>query len=173
MDHRGIDDRTKPRNIASINEFLECAFGGKEYGAEVRCPSVNYNLCLLHNQSSVLNHLIVRSILRNYNPWTHHGECENRLCEATNGINFGNQSIEDRTENESGQNEVPKEFHKLMEDVKAELYPNCKTFARLEFIVIQQQQHHHLPLWVPLTRGLGRSICRQPYLYRYSYQWRG
>ena len=30
---------------------------------------------------------------------------------------------------------MPKEFHKLMEDAEAELYPGCKTFTRLEFIV--------------------------------------
>jgi len=29
-----------------------------------------------------------------------------------------------------------------------------------------QQQQQLLPVWVPLSRGLGRSRCRQPYLYR-------
>ena len=55
---------------------------------------------------------------------------------ATNVMNFDNfESIENHTENKGGQNEVPKDFQKLMEDVEAELYPGCKTFTRLEFIV--------------------------------------
>jgi len=31
-------------------------------------------LCLFHNRSTIHNHLIVWGILRNYNPWIHHGE---------------------------------------------------------------------------------------------------
>jgi len=32
-----------------------------------------------------------------------------------------------------------------------------------------QQQQQQLPVWVPLSRGLGRSNCRQPYPCRYFY----
>ena len=56
--------------------------------------------------------------------------------EVMSVMNFGNvESNEDHTENEGDQNEMPKEFHKLMKDAEAELYPGCKTFTRLEFIV--------------------------------------
>ncbi|KAJ8422964.1 hypothetical protein Cgig2_002713 [Carnegiea gigantea] len=34
MNHRGISDRRKPDSIASVNEFLELAFGSKEDGTE-------------------------------------------------------------------------------------------------------------------------------------------
>ena len=32
-------------------------------------------------------------------------------------------------------NEVPKEFYKLKEDAEVGLYPGCKTFTRLEFLI--------------------------------------
>jgi len=35
------------------------------------------------------------------------------------------------------------------------------------FSLILQQQH--LPVWVSLSRGLGRSNCKHPCLYRHSY----
>jgi len=163
MNHRGISDRRKPHYIAGVHEFLEFAFGQKEDGTEVRCPHMNCNLCLFRNRSTIHNHLIVRGILRNYNPWIHHGEYGNHInssddwieeasdraesfvvCndmrplvhEVMSVMNFGNvESNEDHTENEGDQNEMLKEFYKLMEDVEAELFSGCKTFTRLEFIV--------------------------------------
>ncbi|KAJ8426017.1 hypothetical protein Cgig2_017099 [Carnegiea gigantea] len=145
MNHRGVSDRRKPDYIVGINEFLELAFGGKEDETLV---------------STIHNHLIVRGILRNYNPWIHHGEYEDHIdgsddgieeeasnraenfvtcddmrplvCKAMNVMNFGNfESIEDHTENEGGKNEVPKEFQKLMEDADF----GCKTFTSELYIV--------------------------------------
>jgi len=86
MNHRGINDRRKPEYIAGVNEFLELAFSGKEDGTEVRCPCVNCNMCLFHNRSTIHNHLIVRGILRNYNVWIHHGECEDLIDSTDDGI---------------------------------------------------------------------------------------
>ena len=86
MNHKGISDRRKPDYIAGINEFLELAFGGKEDGTDVRCPCVNCNLCLFHNRSTIHNHLIVRGILRNYNPWIHHGQYEDHIDSSNDGI---------------------------------------------------------------------------------------
>ena len=58
------------------------------------------------------------------------------MHEVTNVMNFGNiVSIGDHIENEDGQNEVPKEFHKLTEDTETNFHPSCKTFTRLEFIM--------------------------------------
>jgi len=117
----------------------------------VRCPCANYKFRLFHNRSTIHNHLIVQGILRNYNPWIHHGKYEDHIDSSDDGIeeeashraesfvacddmrplvhkpmnvmNFGNfESIEDFTENEGGQNEVPKEFQKHVEDDEAKLY---------------------------------------------------
>ena len=59
-----------------VNQFLEYAFNGKEAGIEMRYPCVHCNLCLFQKRSTIHNHLIVRGILRDYNPWIHHSESE-------------------------------------------------------------------------------------------------
>jgi len=40
---------------------------------------VKCNFRFFHNRSTFYNQLIVRGILRNYNPWIHHGECEDQI----------------------------------------------------------------------------------------------
>ena len=62
--------------IMGVIQFLEYAFSGKEGGTEMRCPCVHCNLCLFQNRSTIHSHLIVRGMLRDYNPWIHHGESE-------------------------------------------------------------------------------------------------
>ena len=86
MNHRGINDRRKLQYIAGVNEFIGLAFGGKEDGTEVQRPCVNCNLCLFHDRSTIHNHLIVRGILINYNPWIHHGEFESHIDSSDDGI---------------------------------------------------------------------------------------
>ena len=71
-----MGDRKKPKYIMGVNQFLEYAFSGKGEGTEMRCPCVHYNLYLFRNQSTIHNQLIVRGVLRDYNPWIHHGESE-------------------------------------------------------------------------------------------------
>ncbi|KAJ8439841.1 hypothetical protein Cgig2_023003 [Carnegiea gigantea] len=53
MNHGGMGDKKKADNIMGVNQFLEYAFS-----------------------ATIHNHLIVRDILMDYNPWIHHGEKE-------------------------------------------------------------------------------------------------
>ena len=49
------------------------------------------------------------------------------------------------------------------------LYIYYKFITQVQNIYNTIQQQQHLLVWVMLSRGLGRSSYRQPYLYQYSY----
>ena len=58
------------------------------------------------------------------------------ICEATNVFTYDNpENTVNNTESGEGSNEVAKGFYKLKEDAEAALYPFCKTFTRLEFLI--------------------------------------
>ena len=116
------------------------------------------------------NHLIGLGIVRDYNPWVHHGESitnngindegiESESYTSEVDLNTDNfvmgddlvdllfdattshddsrfpSNVESFGEFEDRDNETPKEFEHLMQDLEADLYPGCKTYKRLEFIV--------------------------------------
>ncbi|KAL2929906.1 Replicase polyprotein 1a [Bienertia sinuspersici] len=74
MNHKGINDRKKLSYVAGVDSFLEFAFTGREVGAKLRCPCLNCNFQLFHDRDTMKCHLIAKGIVRDYNPWVHHGE---------------------------------------------------------------------------------------------------
>lgn len=175
MNHRGINDRKEPLYIASVDSFLEFSFIGREDGTKLRCTCLNCNFQIYHDRVTMKCHLIAKGIVRDYNPWVHHGEvvdqrvissedCEYEISSGDDDVNNDNFMVGDdltsllfdatRTHGDScntelphddmpdvsseqgGSKSFPKEFHKLMQDLESELYPGCKIFKRLEFIVI-------------------------------------
>ncbi|CAO2821071.1 unnamed protein product [Amaranthus hypochondriacus] len=170
MNHRGINDRRNVSYVHGITCFLEFSFKDKEVGTKLRCPCLKCNFQLFHDRRTMKNHLIGWGIVRDYNPWVHHGESVpnngindegielesytseddlnadnfvmgddlvDLLFDATTSLDDSRfpSNVESFREFEDRDNEMPKEFEYLMQDLEADLYPGCKTYKRLEFIV--------------------------------------
>uniref|UniRef100_A0A803MKF3 Uncharacterized protein n=1 Tax=Chenopodium quinoa TaxID=63459 RepID=A0A803MKF3_CHEQI len=61
------------------------------------------------------------------NAWNNNTTTSKVPIDSGNTMEFGSSSCNDETPN--------KEFMTLLEDIESELYPGCKTFKRLEFLV--------------------------------------
>ncbi|KAL2897429.1 Netrin-1 [Bienertia sinuspersici] len=125
----------------------------------LKCPCLNCRLVLYQNRKNMHCHLLVYGIDPTYNPWVSHRESIQEIDIYKEGY------IEEVSDNESDEipfddmasfvldaanawrerttdvgstrdaNETPLVLQKLMEDMEADLYPGCKTFKRLEFIM--------------------------------------
>ena len=100
------------------------------------------------NRCTIDNHLIVRGIVRDYNPWVHNGEREEQASSTDDDTDdellykgdglFAYDIPENDANNtatEKGSNELPKKFSKLVENAEPTFYLGCKTFTRLEFLI--------------------------------------
>ncbi|KAL2894409.1 Replicase polyprotein 1a [Bienertia sinuspersici] len=139
MNHNCVKDRRKLEYVVDVNEFLQFAFRDKIYGIDR-----SYNPWVSHGES-------VHQIGNNEEGYI--GEDSDNesdeiayddmglfVYDATNAWKSMNTTLdENERSNElgssSGTSETPVLFQKLMEDMEADLYPRCKTFRRLEFII--------------------------------------
>lgn len=76
MNYKNASDRRKPDYVDGVNAFLDFAFSNAGNNEKIRCPCVNCFLGSFHDRKTVFYHLLARGILKDYNPWTQHGEDE-------------------------------------------------------------------------------------------------
>ena len=152
-----ITDRTKPLYEKGVLDFIEFAFTDLGEGELIRCPCKKCNNNLFWSKRVIYEHLITIGIRRDYVIWDLHGEVAKKCDEDEHKQNFndGIQSllhdigsainVEDAKEGTetsyttnpkyNAMNEKTSNFYKLLEDVEQELYPGCKKFSKLSFIV--------------------------------------
>ncbi|XP_048502675.1 uncharacterized protein LOC109135778 [Beta vulgaris subsp. vulgaris] len=162
MHIQGFNGRKQGDYKKGVKEFLDFAFRdtAPNSGVKLRCPCLNCRNYFDQDQDTMRAHLFRVGIDPDYNPWIFHGEEQSfevtdeemseeegddfededplvsddlasLVREATNVV-VEPQVSDDR---DRGDDELPDKFHKLMKDAQEEIYPGCKTFSRLEFIV--------------------------------------
>jgi len=154
MAHREwMHDPTKQSKeyIKGVNEFLEFAFQNSKSN-KILCPCTNCANCLKGSRTSVREHLIDprRGFVRGYRQWVFHGEepttssrtvelveMEHNMGGLINDI-FGVHLMEEPTLGEGERNPQVGEcskFYQLVKDNEEMLYPNCKKYSKLSFMV--------------------------------------
>ncbi|KAL8150534.1 hypothetical protein V2J09_020342 [Rumex salicifolius] len=76
MNYKNASDRRKPEYEDGVNTFLDFAFSNAGNNEKIRCPCVSCYLGSYHDRKVVFYHLLARGIIKDYNPWTQHGEDE-------------------------------------------------------------------------------------------------
>ncbi|XP_020249217.1 uncharacterized protein LOC109826604 [Asparagus officinalis] len=151
--------RVSAEYIEKVNDFLDKAFAKAAKGNEICCPCRGcFNRCW-HQRNTVCNHLIVKGFIDNYYKWVFHGEDlpsrlnvhsesdddDARTHDDVGGLlhdifrgtleEFSDNDEEGIKEDTEELTEDAKKFYKLVEEGQQELFPGCKTFSKLSFII--------------------------------------
>ena len=143
--------------IKGVNGFLNFAFANKYPELVIKCPCKKCRNTISHKREVVYEHLIIHGFVKNYTRWIYHvkgapytmgtsganevhaSNTRDDMCGLLHDI-FGNRSEEgmrcnDPYEDQDGMDENASAFFKLLKDGERELYPGCKSFSSLSFIV--------------------------------------
>ncbi|XP_020204521.2 uncharacterized protein LOC109789889 [Cajanus cajan] len=136
--------------INGVESFLDFAYSkGRPQGEEILCPCAKCGNCCWEKRNVVYNHLIAIGFVEGYNVWVHHGERISRPMEIDKDIEDEEDSRDDidcllydtfrnvvETEGvNKGLNKDARKFYNLIDEAKQELYPGCKNFSTLSFII--------------------------------------
>ena len=145
--------RRLPQFETGVIEFLNASFAKVAKGGQICCP---FKLCknrYWYRRDKVLDHLKGYGFVENYYVWVFHGENPSELGSNTAIDDDGDDGagmhdnidelLHDRFRGvaeevnvvREGLNEEAKKFYKLVEDGKQELFPGCKKFTKLSFII--------------------------------------
>ncbi|XP_074313753.1 uncharacterized protein LOC141648947 [Silene latifolia] len=142
--------RRLPEFENGVTEFLNASFSKAVHGNQIRCPCKRCRNRYWLKRHEVFDHLIGFGFVENYAVWIFHGEDE--LSNETinepphENHNFHDNTdtlLEDRFRNpyegstnvQNGPNDEAKKFYRLLEEGEQELYPGCKNFSKLSFII--------------------------------------
>ncbi|XP_074355859.1 uncharacterized protein LOC141695518 [Apium graveolens] len=129
--------------IKGIKAFIKHAFPKMAVGDEMTCPCKNCKNIKWHCQDVVYDHLICSGPDPLYANWIveisrvgipNYISTEDSGCNLGNDINFGD-NLEEMLHHANGPNADARKFYSHLEEGKLPLYPGCKNFSRLSFIV--------------------------------------
>ena len=141
-----LDDRSSRIYLSGVKQFLEFAFRDKLVGSKIYCPCSKCQNRLTKNRREVSFHCLKDGFLKTYKNWRFHGEPFESLS-RNNYASFddGNDMVDMVREGiginniegqiDEGPNDETKKFFKLLEEAEVALYPGCKNFSKLSFIV--------------------------------------
>lgn len=160
MDRRWMKQpRTSDVYDAGANEFLDFAFQNASVEGKISCPCKKCKLLSRVNREDAYDHLIVFGFLEEYTTWVFHRELKSSstsnndvqrndssnmhidmdgLLHETFGYHDGSQNDVDddiHVEAEHQPHDQAEIFYKFVDDANKELYPGCKNFTKLSFIV--------------------------------------
>ncbi|XP_074298303.1 uncharacterized protein LOC141629156 [Silene latifolia] len=142
--------RRLPEFENGVIEFLNVSFSKGVHGSQIRCPC---NRCINRywlRRHEVYDHLKAFGFVENYYVWTFHGESPlstksivETLDEEPNFNDNTNTLLDDRfrscfegpTNVRNGPNDEAKKIYKLVEEGQHELFPGCKNFSKLSFVI--------------------------------------
>ncbi|XP_022031985.1 uncharacterized protein LOC110933051 [Helianthus annuus] len=142
--------RRLPEFEAGVIEFLNASFAKAAKGFQILCPCKRCINRYWYRRDEVFDHLKGHGFVEDYYVWVFHGETpsQTRIHTGIDDIGDGmhdnfNELLHDRFRDtvmetstvQGGSNEDAKKFYKLVEDGKQELFPGCKSFSKLSFIV--------------------------------------
>ncbi|KAJ9697398.1 hypothetical protein PVL29_009288 [Vitis rotundifolia] len=139
-----------------VLEFLDFTFSNALRKEMLSCPCTHCNNCVMQKREIMYDHLLDNGITRNYVRWLMNGEY--KFCEPTNTSTNESNMHEEIQEmlndafrmsmsNEKSKrsphvhkefkksNEDANKFYNLLKEAEHELYPGCKKFTKLSFII--------------------------------------
>ena len=151
------DARHTKAYLQGVNSFLAFVFRNSVVGDKILCP---YRKCVnsfWRDSSDIREHLICDGFLKGYTTWNLHGEASSSFVNTDNGdgadlVEESSEEddisallrdlacgLDDRGDFEDNSSvEVPKELvdlQKLVEANSQELFPNCKKYSKLRFLI--------------------------------------
>ena len=165
MDKRWMNlPRNHPDYESGVEVFLNYAFSNASVNEMICCPCKGCKIGIFVTREEAREHLIVRGFISGYTHWRAHGELwdnsasTSRTHEISDDIlhDTSNPQVDDMggllhdafafsqidgvmgdATNDS--NEMPsidvEKFYKLVDDSQQDLYPGCKKFSKLSFII--------------------------------------
>ncbi|KAL6624425.1 hypothetical protein ACP70R_031746 [Stipagrostis hirtigluma subsp. patula] len=156
-----ISDRRLPRYEEGAKQFIEFAFADCSPDKHLRCPCRICKNNYFADRSSIMDHIMINGVLKDYKIWDHHGETisdsedtdteiedhddygmREMLNDFGDAVNVNMGSFEGQTpglhenmESSSVPDEETSKFYRVLDDADQELYPGCHTFSTLSFIV--------------------------------------
>ncbi|XP_075659141.1 uncharacterized protein LOC142629026 [Castanea sativa] len=139
------DDRLSHPYIEGVNAFLNFARAVVDCSGNIPCPCIHCVNCYRQSLQTVRIHLLHRGIMQSYINWYNHGEP--RVLNENihdNEISDGDHMddidalVGDRIRGEprnATEDEEVRNFDKLEEDAKRELYPGCTDYSILKFFI--------------------------------------
>ncbi|XP_012837541.1 PREDICTED: uncharacterized protein LOC105958084 [Erythranthe guttata] len=131
-----------------LNQFLDMAFSNVSLGGKIICPCKYCKNAKWVDRETTKEHLIVDGFMKGYTHWVIHGEDTsssqttfqnldpiNTLDDMDGLINDAFGVKDSDTSMDEEPNESAKKFYKLLDDAQQELYPGCKKFSKLAFII--------------------------------------
>ncbi|KAD5802583.1 hypothetical protein E3N88_13943 [Mikania micrantha] len=143
--------RRLPEFEAGVIEFLNASFAHAAKGGQICCPCKRCMNRYWYRRDGVFDQLKGYGFVENYYVWVFHGEDPSQMRDET--ITKDNEGgsihenfhellrdkyrniVEERRTIQEGLNEEAKKFYNLVEDGKQELFPGCKNFTKLSFII--------------------------------------
>ena len=137
---------------AALNIFLDAYFAKDTIGGQTFCPCKKCSRRFCHSRDVIYDHLIVDGFVKGFREWVVQREASSSTSNDMSGINDQNTyddidgllhdtfiEVEEGLDGDQGvpsePNEEARKFYKLVEEGKQELYPGCKTFSMLSFII--------------------------------------
>lgn len=147
--------RVSEKYLQGVSNFLDFAFLNTIQEGLILCPCNKCTNRYWQDRETVLDHLICDGFSNVYTNWIYHGE---NVDMSSSMHDFDNTDVHDDMRgmlNEAfgishepdeetvpreymsneDPNEEAKKFYKLVDDSEQELYPGCKKFSKLSFIV--------------------------------------
>ncbi|KAI3783835.1 hypothetical protein L1987_42923 [Smallanthus sonchifolius] len=142
--------RRLPEFEAGVIEFLNASFSKVAKGGQICCPCKRCMNRFWYRRDEVFDHLKGYGFVENYYVWVFHGESPSQIRFDANIDDNGagmhdnfDELLHDRFRDtaketstvQEGLNEEAKKFYRLVEDGNQELFPGCKNFSKLSFII--------------------------------------
>ena len=139
------DDRLSHLYIEGVNAFINFVRAFVDLSGNILYPCIHCMNCYRQSLHTVRIHLLHRGIMQSYINWYNHGEPhvlnenihDNEMSDGDHmdGIDA---LVGDRIKGEPRnaiENEEVRNFDKLEEDAKRELYPGCTNYSILKFVI--------------------------------------
>ena len=136
-----------------VNEFIRAARRFPNENGKYRCPCKLCNNVRWYDIGVVRNHLLNKGFTPGYTKWYHHGELERVVLPheedsigGTDQRGIGglhgavedirdHEDFDDATEPTQSEVRAEEQVEDLFAELEAELYPGCKEFSSLSFLV--------------------------------------
>lgn len=142
--------RRLPIFESGLIDFLNSSFAKAATGSQILCPCKRCKNRYWYLRNEVFDYLKGQWYVENYYVWVFHGEEPSPIrsnttrndTEANTHDNFDEllhdrfrDTYEETSNVQEGLNEDAIKFYRLVEEGKQELFPGCKNFSKLSFII--------------------------------------
>jgi len=146
-----VDDKMSLEFKAGVAEFMVLARTQVNSQGKVKCPCKQCNNARYQLVELVEIHLSLKGFTRNYTRWVHHGEERVPLVIGQSSVDrdgsrgggmhdalydiTDHDDLEDFEEPSMSEERGHDQMQDLLADLESELYPGCKEFSSLSFLV--------------------------------------